>query len=225
MKKTLFWKVFSRSRIKYYIMLHQSTMDCTTIEIGLQFQCVCTAIWGKNTALHFHWICTVLHGIAQYCTAIIWGNNTVSSQYIAHQHYSGENCALFSQHCTAPQGGRIARGMLESIVPRYQLYSNPPCLSLSSKYPIFAAICSHLRFIRIYIFPFFCKNQFFPFILFPFCATLNSDAGSAKPSPATISRFARISLRNHHFLSGFLSAILWGKITFFQDFFQQFSEE
>ena len=44
---------------------------------------------------------------------------------------------------------------------------------------------------------------------FHFCATFNSDAGSAaKPSPATISRFARISPRNHHLLSGFLPAIL-----------------
>ena len=38
----------------------------------------------------------------------------------------------------------------------------------------------------------------FHFPLFPFCATLNSDAASAKLSQATIFRFARNSLRNHH---------------------------
>ena len=197
-----------------------------------------------------------LHSIAKYCTAT-WGDDHTTLQFlhsILHTSIIQVRTVLYIHSTTLllVEGGRIARGMLEGIVPRYQLYSNPPCLSLSSKYPIFAAICSHLRF--IYRFFHFSVKKSFPSFFSHFVQlSIVMQALLSPPQPPfpdlpeflwgiitffqdffqqfseEKSRSFRISfnnsLRNNHVLSGFLSAILWGIITLFQNFFQQFSEE
>ena len=119
-------------------------------------------------------------------------------------YYSGEDCA---QHCTDPPA-RISEGNVRRHCSQIPALLGPPLfVTLIPQYPsIFANTWDLFTF---YIFS--NKLLLFPsfFSLFPFCATFNSDAGSAaKPSPATISRFARISPRNHHLLSGFLPTIL-----------------
>ena len=119
-------------------------------------------------------------------------------------------CVDISPHCSALFGTRLLSMHFHDIALisccglrrecAAALFSdtgstqNPPCLSLSkSKYPGVANI-----FIQILNISFSVLLRSFPFPLFPFCATLNSDAASAKLSQATIFRFARNSLRNHH---------------------------
>ena len=152
-------------------------MGCTTFEIGLQFPWLCTASWGSQY---------IFTEFSQHCnatcsTVILFGWGLCSAlHWSSSEDFRGE-CwtALFAD--------------TSSTWTPLVCHSHPPVSSY---------FCQDWRF--IYFFNFFYQIAFFPlfFSLFPVCATFNSDAGSAaKPSPATISRFARISPRNHHLLS------------------------
>ena len=94
---------------------------------------------------------------SQYCTAtcstVLGISNIIQVRIVLYFH----SIALILQW-------GFPRGMLDGIVRRYQLYSDPPCLSLSSP-----SILLFLPTLEIYLlFTFFLTNCFFflPFFLF-----------------------------------------------------------
>ena len=124
------------------------------------------------------------------------------------KHFSSTHSILgFSQFCTAAVRVRIARGMSDCIVPRYQLYTDPLVCHFHLTRSYFATTFMELEFLTFFI----CvwNNFFSPLIVFFFF------------------HFVQLSIVMQPLLSPpqppfpDLPEFLSGIITFFQDFFQQ----
>ena len=134
---------------------------------------------------------------SQYCTAtcstVLGISNIIQVRIVLYFH----SIALILQW-------GFPRGMLDGIVRRYQLYLDPPCLSLSSP-----SILLFLPTLEIYLlFTFFLTNCFFflPFFLFFHFVQLSIVMQALLLNPPQ---------PPFPDLPGFLPGI----ITFFQDFF------